>query len=48
MQPILVDGGKLVPQGPVEIFNDFGFALHAALPIAVSAGRRLGGWLEQF
>src|SRR5262249_14397229 len=32
VQPILVDGGQLVPQPAVEIFDDGRIALHAALP----------------
>jgi hypothetical protein len=31
MQPVLVDGRKLVPQPPIEIFDDLGVALHAML-----------------
>ena len=32
MQPVLVDGGELVTQPLVEILDDFGVALHGALP----------------
>jgi len=32
MQPILVDGGKLVPQASIEIFDDSCVALHVYIP----------------
>ena len=34
VQPILIDGGELVPQRLVEIFDDLGFALHVHAPIS--------------
>ena len=37
MQPVLVDGGELVPQRLVEIFDDLGIALHDALPMSSRA-----------
>ena len=33
MQPVLIDGGELAAQTPVEIFDDFWVALHDALRI---------------
>jgi hypothetical protein len=32
VQPVLIDRGELMPQRLVEIFDDLGIALHAALP----------------
>jgi hypothetical protein len=32
VQPVLVDRGQLMPQRLVEIFDDFGVALHGWLP----------------
>ena len=41
MQPILVDGGQLVPQRLVEIFDDLGVALHGRQLLHIrSDGRR--------
>jgi hypothetical protein len=51
VQPVLVDGGELVPQRPVEIFDDFGFALHMhsmAVEMTVGPTPEAIGWLEQF
>ena len=31
VQPVLVDGGQLVPQAAVEIFNDLCIAFHVPL-----------------
>jgi hypothetical protein len=45
MQPILVDGGELVPQTLVEIFNDLCVALHDALSLPWPL--RNGPWLAR-
>jgi hypothetical protein len=45
MQPVLVDGGELVPQAAVEIFDDPRVALHVRIPrldVARSLDRRSG------
>ena len=39
VQPVLVDGGQLVPQAAVEIFDDFGVALHGRVLSRVAGGR---------
>src|SRR6266702_3268825 len=40
MQPVLVDGGKLVPQATVEKFDDSRVALHGALKVVATYAPR--------
>jgi hypothetical protein len=44
VQPVLVDGGKLAAQALVQVIDDFGVALHDALPSSSCDARRWSAW----
>src|SRR3989442_9234034 len=45
MQPVLIDGGELMPQTAIEIFDDPGVAFHGPHPI-ISLQRTRAKFLE--